>query len=629
MADDIRISYSYQPNSTPPAAAVQGRQSQELFAFTNCERVDLDKRTVLLLNRENGCQMTVAIEVATALTYCTGFRPLAEHAQSLVDTIPSLKGQLADVTTVLKTVQGAGLMTEAGTAKDKLIAAPAPTTALPPSRVFIITCDRPEAVQRLLDSMLLHGRLAQHEELFLVDDSRDAANGERNAELVAQFNLTSPRTMRYIGCAAQGALLDRLVTELPHYERAIRFLIDRARWATLPSYGLARTLCLLLGVGRRCIILDDDIICRSVSAHRKREGISFGAQDQRDLASFSSEAELMGSASFLEADPMASHARCLGMPLSLALGALGKDQLEAADLRGVNAAAVSTLDANSRVLITQCGSWGDPGSPGVGWFFRLDKESLHDLLASSGGLAGAATRRFFWLGRTRPNISKLAVMSQATGLDNSALLPPYFPVFRGEDALFASMTLFLHPRSAVLNHDWCVPHLPLENRGGQLQPPKASRGGLALCARYLADRVTQDAGGRPTTRLGQLSAVLRELVERGPNSLLAVFRSELARENAEQLRILMEQLQTARELGSKEWLDYIQDGVRNVSASLNTRASPADIPETRGGLDEAQALEQVLTAMDEFSTALTAWPEIRESAALVVDQMLAAGDFTA
>jgi hypothetical protein len=59
----------------------------------------------------------------------------------------------------------------------------------------------------------------------------------------------------------------------------------------------------------------------------------------------------------------------------------------------------------------------------------------------------------------------MAVMSQATGLDNSHLLPPYFPVFRGEDYLFASLVVCLHPDAAVLDFNWSIPHLPLEQRG--------------------------------------------------------------------------------------------------------------------------------------------------------------------
>ena len=54
----------------------------------------------------------------------------------------------------------------------------APVADLRPTRVCIITCDRPGTVERLLDSMLRSGNLSRHDELLMIDDSRDPANGD-------------------------------------------------------------------------------------------------------------------------------------------------------------------------------------------------------------------------------------------------------------------------------------------------------------------------------------------------------------------------------------------------------------------------------------------------------------------
>mgnify|MGYP001829197018 FL=1 len=54
-----------------------------------------------------------------------------------------------------------------------------PEDRLAPTRVCIVTCDRPEAVGRLPDSMLMSGELSQHDGFFMVGDSHEAA--ARNA----------------------------------------------------------------------------------------------------------------------------------------------------------------------------------------------------------------------------------------------------------------------------------------------------------------------------------------------------------------------------------------------------------------------------------------------------------------
>jgi hypothetical protein len=296
MADDYNISYSYQTGtpqpSAPPASQPSPSSETDLIAFTNCERVDMGSGGVLLMNRDNGKQIIVAPEVATALTYCTTFKRLQEHAQALVNTIPQLQGQLTDVTNVLNMVNDAGLMLQAQSICDRLEPESAPVAELAPTRVCIITCDRPAAVQRLLDSMLKAGNLSRHDELFLVDDSRDAGNSEQNRELVANFNLTSPKNMRYVGAAAQQTLLDGLIQAHPDQQEAIRFLIDRQRWSEQKSYGLARTICLLLSVGYRCIVLDDDVLCFNVAPPIKQSGLTFDGGDGRELACYASEQAL-------------------------------------------------------------------------------------------------------------------------------------------------------------------------------------------------------------------------------------------------------------------------------------------------------------------------------------------------
>jgi hypothetical protein len=617
MAENISISYSFQtgigkPSATPPAA--------ELIAFTSCELIDLGSGGTMLLSRDNGKQMIVTPEVAMALTYCTTFRTLQEHAHTLTETVPQLRGQVADVTKVLNMVNDAGLMLEAKTVCNRLNKKSEAAIPLPATRIFIITCDRPAAVQRLLDSMLQSTKLSIHDELVLVDDSRNPLNGEKNREAVAQFNLTSSKNMRYVGAEMQQHLLQQLVEALPEHASAIRFLIDRERWATFKSYGLARTVCLLLSTGYRCIVLDDDVLCQSVKPPSLSHGLSFGGGSNRELACFASEQELLQNAVYNDTDPLAGHASCLGMPLGQAIQQLTPDDIDQTFLRDSNAAMLNTLRETSPVLITQCGSWGDPGTQGSNWLTQLDKESLRGMLVKHGGLQGALNKRHYWLGRKCPNISKMAVMSQATGLDNSKLLPPYFPILRGEDYLFASMALFVHPDAAVVDYNWSVPHLPIDQRehagsGGLM----AAQPGVGLLARYIADRTDYDSGLNPTIRLEQLALILRELGECRQERLMTTARTELAVERASQLRQLGDMLQTTADLNSPEWAAFLQQGMERISGAQQQPAKLTD--STPEEITEDTILLRTQAVLTEFSGAVTAWPKIRDAATGIAKQI--------
>ena len=539
MADDYNISYSYQTGTPQPAAppASQPSPSSEtdLIAFTHCERVDMGNGGVLLMNRDNGKQIIVAPEVATALTYCTTFKRLQEHAQALVNTIPQLQGQLTDVTNVLNMVNDAGLMLQAQSICDRLEPESAPVADLAPTRVCIITCDRPAAVQRLLDSMLKAGNLSRHDELFLVDDSREEANSEQNRELVANFNLTSPKNMRYVGAAAQQTLLDGLIQAHPDQQEAIRFLIDRQRWSEHKSYGLARTVCLLLSVGYRCIVLDDDVLCFNVAPPNKQSGLTFDSGDGRELACYASEQALYQNAAYNDIDPLTGHARCLGMNLAQALSQLAT-RVNQGTLQDANAALLNTLEADSPVLVTQCGSWGDPGTANSHWFYHLGEDSIKRLLAAQGG--------------------------------------------------------------------------------------------LGLCARYLSNRVDYEAGVTASTRLQKLALQLKELSEYTPTSLRATFRTELAQEHANQLRQFNQQLQRASTHESQEWETYLNNGVGDVTESLQTTASSRNITDAPTDMTEDSLIHEVKQGIAAFSKALLAWPDMRNSAATITGQLIASGDLS-
>ena len=252
--------------------------------------VPLGQGKVLLINERSGGQMVTAQRVADKLPGCTAFRTLEGHARAICATSPELNDP-AKVVGALQMLRDADVLTSADSICRRLAGDSAGTAAVAPTRVFVITCDRPEAVERLLDSMLRAGNLSSHEELFLVDDSRDGERAERNRSAVENFNLTSSREIRYFGRPQQEAFVQALVEELPEHERGIRFLVDAAEWRDQWSAGLARTLCILLSVGRRAVVVDDDVLCSAVHSPVQEAGVGIG-DAARDAAFYASPQEI-------------------------------------------------------------------------------------------------------------------------------------------------------------------------------------------------------------------------------------------------------------------------------------------------------------------------------------------------
>lgn len=589
-----------------------------LYAFAECETVAMSNGGVLLIHRQSDAQMLVAPPVAQSMRLCRTFRTLEAHATLLTDSIPELAGQQADVMNVLGMLRDAGLLESAESVCERLNREVPPAVDRPATRAFIITCDRPAAVERLLESMLRSGNLARHEAIFLIDDSRDAGNAQRNREAVEKFNLTCPRDLQYIGAEEAHQLMNSLIAELPEQEEAIRFLIDRGRWAEQKTYGLARNLCLLLSVGRRAIVMDDDVLCMAVESPHAEAGLAFG-QQEREVDFYRNPQEMEARTQKAEFDPLTGHASCLGLNMGQAIKQLSARQLVPEDLAGANAPYLSQWSAESPVLITQSGTVGDPGTPGTDWLYTLNPSSSKRLLEFPGGVEGALQSRCYWLGQPRPLFSKLAVISQVSGLDNTRLLPPYFPVFRGEDYLFGAMTEYLHPNAAVLEYDWSVPHLPLDERKGDPDPAPATGKGRININRYVTDRTVYDADISPEARLTSLAALGRTLSETSDRGLLVTYRREVAQGQSDEFSRLNAFLQDGS-IRPPGWQDWLEQSARLLGEAMQTPAALTDVPGIPDELSGDEILSRTRTLLGGFAASLESWQLIRRAAGKVAEE---------
>jgi hypothetical protein len=528
--------------------------------------------------------------VVDALKTCTSFDTIENHTKRLCSTRPELRGQEAGVASTLTQLADAGFLLMGEDIRKRLT--DAPSRQLAPSRVFIITCDRPQAVERLLESMLRSGNLSRHEGLYLVDDSRAEDSRSANRDLVDTFNMRSAKDMQYFGADEQRALQDKLIAALPEHEQGIRFLIDPEQWMGYKTYGRSRTLALLLSVGYRAVVLDDDVTCQAVLSPIQDDGISL--RGQRQAAFYPDRETLLAQGIPADFDPLSGHLQCLGQSLGHSLRELaGSGELESQWLSQSNAAMLNELDPNSPVLVTQCGSWGDPGTGGAHWALNLDERSIERLVSAPHGMVNAVENRCNWFGCTRPTLHKMAFMSQMTGLDNSHLLPPYFPAFRGEDLLFGTMIETMYHHGAVLEYDWCVPHLPLEDRSSlSIKDPIAGEGGIVLFSRYMTENIDYKDASNPERRLRNMAEDARRIAARSDEDLLLDYRTEQAEGQAHSLHQLKVQALRAVELPSINWQSYLQRGVEEVEQSMDEEHSPTRITGVPAGSSEAALLSQ-------------------------------------
>jgi hypothetical protein len=612
MEEDVNISYAFRVDAQQPVAE-QPQAAPDLYALQDCERIRLHTGGTLLISKTTGTTFPVTQAQSMALWNCRNFHTLDEHARRLEGSLPG------EANGLLNALKDAGLLTSAQDAHAQLSHDSGEAAKPAPTRVFIITCDRPEAVERLLDSMMRNAQLSRHEELFLIDDSRQAENAELNRELASKFSLSSPRFMHYVGAEEQARLMAILAGELPEHQEAIEFLMDRQRWQTFKTYGLSRNLCLLMSVGYRCIVLDDDVLCQALQSPQAINSLDLSGGSTQTYF-YSSIEEWQQDFVVAEDDPLIAHACWLGASFSTLLENL--NVAGPALLENASAELVFSSSADSRVLVTECGTLGDPGTVGNRWMMNLPAAAVERVLASPGGLQAAFTNRQCWKGRNTLGLAKVASMSQVTGMDNSVLLPPYFPAFRGEDLLFGRLLNAIHPDSLALTYNWSIPHLPLEQRKDSGQgDATAAKGGIALLVDYLFRHVNMDTGTSPTAKLELIAAKLDELATLSNDCLRVLFKTELARVQTTLWAVVDSQIATTGEL-APQWKDYLERTRQEIISSLQHSSSMQEMPEIPEKLDEETIIGAVRSGATGFAAVLRAWPDIREAASKAANTII-------
>ena len=593
-------------------------------AFDLCQAYPVPGGNLLLHNTRNGKRAMVRPEVYAALLQCRCFKTLDQHAAAIIELNPAMQGQQADIRKVLQNMLNSGIMLSAkrvcDTLKIKAENRHDQQQNLQPV-VAILTWERPQALERLLESIAANCDTGGFHRLYVIDDSRNAENIERNRSITERHASGIAAPVQYFGQAEQARWLGKLVALQPEHEQAIRFLVDRTRWTDFWTAGLSRNLALLLSPGRRLVMIDDDAICEVYDPPQAGPQITF-SDDPREAAFFGTEKEWSHLRQPINPDPVDRHMQCLGLTFSEALAVLGEQNLKPSSLRNATALQLTELQTGSKILVTECGSLGCPGTSNNTWLPDMPPTSLKRMLASEDKTNQALTSRKVWSGRHQPHFAPRANMSQITGFDNRQILPPYLPNLRGEDRLFGYMLDFIFPTSLTLDYPWAAPHLPLPERKWRDRDLNFTPGDSF--PKFFVENILGNKSACLATsahqRLSHLAGWFSNLAAASPESLSNMYRESRLRGDSEQLSHLTTLLEKT-EPAPVSWQNYLRNGIAQLNADLDL-ASREDfiVKGTPGSLpyDELVAFWKKVWA--DFAAALKAWPDIRQAAIDISDQ---------
>ena len=598
------FSFSY---SSGPAA--QKPDSEPLWSFNSTDIMPGPSNTAMLHAQRTGAGMLVQPDVARALELCIPFRTLEAHTQRVIELLPALKEHAAHTRQTLANIAQQGFMESSIDAWQRLTANAASQREDLRCRLFIVTCDRPEALKRLLRPLVSQLSPETIEGLWIIDDSRVLERATQNEAIVKETEADSPVPLHYFGEDARATLIEHLVQSAPVYSESVSWLLDRAQWPGVATYGQARNFALLLSVGKRALVMDDDTLPEAVSPPKTASEFKFAEVNEREAAFFASAEELERHALVLPESPVRLMLKNLGAPLGSVISQhLGGHRA----LQGMSGRHIARYGHQTAVLLAQCGSWGDSGSEGLRWLLTLPDPSIKRLLETGPNIEDSLSPQNCWAGYSGPTISPFGSLSQWTGLDHTALLPPYLPAGRNEDLLFSIMLERLHPEAAVLNTEWAIRHAPINARAKIDLGPIEVKPGIGLLADWLGRAPIDQHGLPPERRLACVSEELMRLVDMDQSAKEQLLEQQLNGRRSSLLNQCMRHINSLKKFeqlpGKPSWERFLTASRDQLVKDIQSPTVSNELGTNGdGGPSDFHALEQ---HGHRFATALLAWPAL-------------------
>jgi len=449
----------------------QGRWASDPF-----ETRQISDKHYVVISKITGKHATLDRNVISMLRICQTFRTIPDHVREIVRLSTSSAGDESELKGILLTLIEHGLFRSAETLiepfrRQRTIEEPSPV----PVRLVIATCDRPEVLSRLLDSLADNqARFGNEYAIDVVDDSRTEAARHTNATLVR--NHQDRLDLSLIDRTSQQALVETLAQEFPEHQSSLRWLLE-PRDDQDPdggTYGLPMNHGILRGWGGKVLFIDDDAIVR---AWRRKEDphpplTTLGRNPDR-IHIYPDLDEALTECATLEEDPLALHARLLTSPA-------GRGVAQTAGTLGESLLADKTSDClagidhrTGRVRATSNGILGDTGSVSDLWL--LSSPSVQPHVAQWPSARYRRIRkadRVIHRGSGDYNFFPLDVLQKTTclGLAIHPYMAPIAPAGRGEDSLIATLGRCLYPGDLALSLPFALEHRPFAPRKWNLDP---------------------------------------------------------------------------------------------------------------------------------------------------------------
>jgi acyl carrier protein len=471
-------------------------------------------------------------------------------------------------------------------------------------RITTVGCptrNRPAALQRCLDSYAEHCVGHGHAPRFLVVfDDDDAETSESCHRIVSSVHARHGLPIALAGRREKAAFVQALAAIDAAPADVVEFGLFGAGLPEVVEIGANRNTLLLSTLGEQLFSVDDDTLCLVADAPAADDHPAVSqalSDDPWEIWSFPDRDAALRHATFVDRDALAAHGALVGRAVA-----------DVGDL---------PPDPGGRIRITVNGLLGDCGWGSPAPYLELDDASLRRLTASSDVYRRAVCSREVLRTTRRIGISSgiRNFMTTFAAIDNDRSLPPFNPVGRGSDRLFATMVSACDPYARFASLPWALLHLPIEMR--RFSPGEILRSASGIDFVTLIEILVRDAaqdmdGLASDARMRHIGQHLRAFARRSPRECVTALRSRVA----SWARDRIQSLDAARDAHPRACDAWLSD-VDAYAAQLHTYLVERDgfVPlDLMYGRNRDEATTLTLQLIERFGSLLYWWPNITEGA---------------
>jgi hypothetical protein len=475
------------------------------------------------------------------------------------------------------------------------------------------TRNRPELLRRGLESFLENAqRNSRSHDYVVIDDGTTPGEVSSTKSVLEELAHERGATIRYAGRAERHAFAEGLAAEAGVAPEVVRFALLGDAASSITT-GAARNSLLLDTVGDLCLLVDDDSVCRVAACPDGAPGLALDSRtNPTELWFYRDRDAMLRDAAFVEQDPLALHEGILGRQIADCLPAAS----QAADIDLTYTSADFARHVWShpgRVLATSGGVVGDSGM-GSTAYLALPRDSQARLVRSEQDYVSAVENRQILRAPLRTTIARgTFCVGASLGLDNRALLPPFVPVQRNSDGLFAR-TLLRCFRDGYKGYlPWAVLHDPLPPRAQSIEGAEADAARIRLT--HILRALIVPAGftqsGDPGLDMRRLGEEMIEIASQRSED----FRHTLKPRIVKSAALYLEGIQQAiRPDGAAEFYTRRQKAYwQRLADALTTEEYflPRDLANSDGAEKILRAAQRVVL---QFGRLLRDWTAIVEAA---------------